>query len=62
MLDKIIFKLMSNKEREKFLWDFHKKVGTDTYVDFIRDFSLNPKSSSRLMKEFRKWLRNKKSY
>ena len=61
MLDKIIFKLMSNREREKFLWDFHEKVGTDAYVNFIRDFSLNPQSST-LMKEFRKWLRNKKSY
>lgn len=62
MLDKIIFKLISNKKRENFLWDFHEKVGTDAYIDYLRDFSMNPKSSSVLMKEFRKWLRNKKSY
>ena len=62
MLDKIIFKLISSKKREKFLWDFHGKVGTDAYIDYLRDFSMNPKSSSVLMKEFRKWLRNKKSY
>lgn len=62
MLDKIIFKLISSKKREKFLWDFQGKVGTDAYIDYLRDFCMNPKSSSVLMKEFRKWLRNKKSY
>lgn len=62
MLDKIIFKLINSKEREKFLWALESKFGTDAYVDFLREFSLNPKSSTKLMKEFRKWLKNKKSY
>lgn len=62
MLEKVIFKLMKTKERGKFLEAVESKYGTDAYVDFLREFSGNQKSNTKLMKEFRKWMRNKKRY
>ena len=62
MFDKVILNLMSGKEREKFFHALESKFGTDEYVDILREFSENRKGNTRLMNEFRKWMKNKKSY
>ena len=37
-------------------------LSTDEFVECLRDFSLNPKSDTEVMKAFRKWLRNRKKH
>ena len=62
MLDTLIFKLMRRKEKDKFFEAFRETLSTDEFVEYLRDFSLNPKSDTEVMKAFRKWLRNRKKH
>ena len=62
MLDTLIFKLMRRKERDKFFEAFGETVSTDEFVEYLREFSLNPKGDTEVMKAFRKWLKNRKKY